>query len=161
MPEDTDSSVKRSLTSVYWKRALIYYSLEDWKKVQADLEKSETIAKSLIAQDPEDKSMARMLQTIYAQMAPVLGELKQFDRAIALGEKNHSERQAAYDADNKNTGRFRELTGSFFSQATIYQLAGQTEKACKNYRQSLRNWEIIEKNGNATELDKALSLIHI
>jgi predicted Ser/Thr protein kinase len=149
-----DRRARRNLVSAYYKRGQLIYGLEDWRALIADLERSRDLAQEILDRDPNDSSMERMIQASQGQMVPVLGYLGQFDRAIQLGKKNHARRLALYEGDKENPGRFRDLTYSLFSQASIMDSAGRKKEACDYYRQSSENWKIIEKRWNISKLDR-------
>tara|TARA_R110001606_G_scaffold110754_6_gene236975 strand:- start:374 stop:2752 length:2379 start_codon:yes stop_codon:yes gene_type:complete len=149
-----DRQAQRNLVSAYYKRGQLFYGLEDWSALIADLEKSRILAKEILDRDPNDSSMERMIQAAQGQMVPVLGFLGQFERAIRMGRQNHERRLALYEADKDNPGRFRDLTYSLFSQASIMDSAGRHKEACAFYRRSSENWKIIEKRWNLNKLDQ-------
>lgn len=145
-------AIDRSLIAAYFTRALIHYDLENWNQAATDLFGAQAIAMPLVEKDPDDSGMARRLQTIHSQLAPVLVELGRFREAKAMARRLLADRAALLATEPDNAGYFRDKTSALLALADVVTNAGEKAEGCRLYKQARAEWRIIERRWGIDEL---------
>ncbi|PHR20462.1 MAG: hypothetical protein COA41_04665 [Sphingopyxis sp.] len=145
-------AIDRSLIAAYFTRALIHYDLEKLKEAASDLFSAEAIAIPLTEKDPDDRGMARRLQTIYSQLAPVLAELGRFQEAKTMAQRLVSDREASSATEPDNAGYFRDKTSALMILADVVTNSGDKAEGCRLYKQARDDWRVIERRWGIDEL---------
>lgn len=158
-PDDRD--IRNAQIAGYYNRALVFYDLELWQAAHDDLRKAETIAKAMLAADPDDSGMARRLQTIQGQLAPILVELKSYAEAIAMAEQVLVQREALLRREPDNPGYFRDRASAFLALADTQASAGRSAEGCASYRKASADWKVIARRWGVSALNQSNDVDYI
>jgi len=153
-----DMTPRRNLASAYFKRALIYYSMEDDEKVLADLVAAERIADEFLAKDPDDLGIKRMRTSVIEQKAMTLAYLGRFDEAFDIGEGNLEVERALLAGEPDNPARVREVASTTFMLGEMYRLAENKIRACTLFMESKANYRRLETDFTLSDYDRETGL---
>ena len=153
-----DMNARRNLVSAHFKRALIYYSMENDEQVLADLIAAEDVADEFLEKDPDDLGMKRMRTSVIEQKAMTLAYLGRFDEAFEIGEGNLEVERALLASEPDNTARIREVANTTFMLGEMYKLAENMERACALFTESKANYRRLETDFTLSDYDRETGL---
>ncbi|GJL91299.1 serine/threonine protein kinase [Hyphococcus sp.] len=153
-----DMNARRNLVSAHFKRALIYYSMEDDDQVLADLTAAEEIADEFLAKDPDDLGMKRTRTSVIEQKAMTLAYMGRFEEAFEIGEGNLQVERALLAGEPDNPARVREVASTTFMLGEMYRLAENTRRACALFAESKANYRRLETDFTLSDYDRETGL---
>ncbi|MCK5750599.1 MAG: hypothetical protein KAH44_30550, partial [Oricola sp.] len=153
-----DTAARRNLITAWFKRSLASYTMEEDAAALADLEKAERGAMALLADDPDDAGLKRMLATVIEQKAMALVYLGRHDEAIETGEGNVETKKALLAADPESPGRAREAASAVSLLAEIYRIAEKTERACVLFAEARQRYLDVDAQAPLSDYDRETGL---
>ena len=158
-PDDRD--IRNAQIAGFYNRALVFYDLERWQGAHDDLRSAESIAKAMLSADPDDSGMARRLQTIQGQLAPILVELKRYDEAMAMAGNVLAQREALLEREPDNPGYYRDRASAFLALADTQTSAGMKAEGCATYRKASADWKVIARRWGVSALNQSNDVDYI
>ncbi len=149
-----DMTARRNLISAYFKRGLTNYSLEDDEAVLDDLTRAEALADDFLAKDPDDLGVKRIRTSVIEQKAMTLAYMGRHAEAIEIGEGNLEVEKELYLNEPENPARIREVASTSFLLGEIHLIAGNKERACALFTQSLSGYQRLETEFTLSDYDK-------
>lgn len=153
-----DMNARRNLVSAHFKRALIYYSMENDSQVLSDLLAAEAIADEFLAKDPDDLGMKRMRTSVIEQKAMTLAYMGRFEEAFEIGEGNLQVERALLASEPNNPARVREVASTTFMLGEMYRLAENSIRACALFTESQANYRRLETDFTLSDYDRETGL---
>ena len=159
-PENT--SARRNLPAAYYKRALIYYGMEDDQRTVDDLKIAEGIANEFLSKDPDDFGIRRILSAVHEQLAVTLVRVGRAEEAITLVMARVEEVSAWSNNEPDNLGLFRDVAMIEYLAADVHDIANNKVEACALYRSSMARFDEIEtRGGEITDYDRETAIATI
>lgn len=157
-----NSGARRNLPAAYYKRALIYYGMEDDQRAIEDLEIAEGIANEFLTKDPEDFGIRRILSAVHEQLAVTLVRVGRAEEAITLVMARVEEVSAWSANEPENLGLFRDVAMIEYLAGDVHDNANNKAEACALYRSSMTRFDEIEtRGGEVTVYDRETALAAI
>lgn len=156
--EPGETAALRSLYVAFLKRGLISYSMEDDEAALADLNAAESGVRKLLADDPDDLGLKRLLATIVEQKAMALVYLGRQDEAVAVGEGNLETKKGLLATDPGNAARRREVASATMLLGEIHRIAGNGERACALFEDARARYLELDALSPLSDYDRRTGL---
>ncbi|MEL7311834.1 MAG: serine/threonine-protein kinase [Pseudomonadota bacterium] len=149
--ESLDVSAELSVT--YWSRANTLVDLSRPEDAAQDYALAIDLIAPALARDPDDVSTARRMAILRGSRAMALVQSGDAENAIIEISRTNEWFQAQALAEPDTPMAQRSLAVSFYVTADIYRIAGESDVACRYYRESLSVWETIDTRFGLAQFD--------
>ncbi len=153
-----DKRPYRSLATLYYERAAVHRSDENYEAAFADLERGRTVAETMLAQDPNDDWLRKRVSGIEEETVKTLSLAGRHDEALVLASDVLKTVRAEVASADGDRGGTRAFGYSLVLFADVYARAGETRTACALTREARQVWDAFEKTASASQQDKAVTL---
>ncbi|MEE2877691.1 MAG: serine/threonine-protein kinase [Pseudomonadota bacterium] len=156
--EPDNTKPYRSLVTIHYERGAVLRAEERLDEALAEMEKSRSIAEELLARDPEDAWLKRMLGGVQDEQAKTLSFAGDHNAAIAAVRAAERHNSAEIEASPDDTGLMREWAYSLALYADIYFKAGMNDEGCARTARSRAQWDRLAEQHPLSEHDVAVSI---
>jgi tetratricopeptide (TPR) repeat protein len=108
----------------------------------------------LLLLEPDDKDLERLASVTSNAYADALVALKRYDEAFPIYERSLAMRRARWDSAPTDWGAARDYAMALGTIADARVAAGQTQRACTAYSDTLAVFDKIRAAGRLTKLDE-------
>lgn len=149
-----DYGLQRSLGITHYSLAQFYMYYESNEIVLSEMIKAENYISDLMQKDPQDGAISRTLDVIRGQMATVLADLGQNERAIQVGAQVLASKTVKSKAEPDNGGRYRDMVMGYYTYADVMKAVGNKTEACRLNQAALDGFHTIELRWKVTDMDR-------
>lgn len=156
---DSDTiSPYRSLVTIYYERGAAHRADGNMQAALEDTLRSEEIAEELLARDPNDAWLKRMLNGIREEKIKTLSYAERHDEALGLVPEALTRARAEYEANRDNAGAMREWGFTLVLLANVALRAGDSEIGCPIVGDARSAWDNLAEKYQVSEIDRNVSL---
>jgi serine/threonine-protein kinase len=148
----------RSLVTIYYERGAAHRAEGNMQAALDDTLRSENIAEELLARDPDDAWLKRMLNGIREEKIKTLSYAERHDEVLALIPEALLRARAEYDANPENAGVMREWGFTLVLLSNAALRAGDRDTGCPIVSDARQAWTNLEAKYQVSEIDKTVSL---
>ena len=148
----------RSLVTIHYERGAVLRSENRPAEALSEMIRSREIAEELLASDPEDAWLQRMLGGVQDEIAKTLSYDGRHEEAIAAAAKAKQYSLEEFERSAGNFGAKREWAYSLSLYAGIYLEAGQKAEGCALVSQSRQQWDELAEQHSLSDHDLAVSI---
>lgn len=153
-----DKRPYRRLVVMYYERGAWLRDQGQYDAALADVLRSEEIARELLAEDPDDAWIARILTGIMDEKAKTLSYANRHEEALAISREAMIRNRAEIAASPDNAGKQREWAYALVLHGEIYMNAGRTAEACTFLTDARAAWAAFDTAHGISENDRNISL---
>lgn len=145
--------IERALMITLYKRALTLASVDQEAISLPDLERAEAIGRSLLARDPANRGIARLLTSVLGQYASALAFSGNSRLAAEKAREVVEAKRRLAQSEPDNSARLRELAATLIVTGEVAETGNDAASACTQYREARTLSDDLRKRDALSDYD--------
>jgi eukaryotic-like serine/threonine-protein kinase len=151
-PENPDL-VRRLIAALRYAAVVHRTNYRD-PEARAAIDEAVHLARRQRERDPADVGAMKIFALVAEVQAQIFGDQKQFAESFALGEEVIAAHRQMVALAGNAPGALRSMTAALSTHGGNHYTGGDYAGACRIWRQTLDNWEALDRRGVMTDTDR-------